>query len=414
MRYELSSSFFILMAIRYTSMKNNILKTVIFLFLIFLFAGCKKGYKEYSYEYKPENSIDYKVEPIDQGINLENWFNDQASPEEYGTRFSKSYLAAIKSMGFKSVRIPIGRTVLFNESNPSVLNPTNLPFVDSAISQAIQAGLTVQLDVMHQTLENYIGQKLVADPVFYKKFPLYYEAIASYFKKYPASHLYFELYNEPVFRPTADPFNLAYYWDPIQQLLINAVRKETKEHAIIATGMYTSFAGLQRMKLYDDPRIVYNVHFYEPLLFTHQGASWIGWDYIINARNIPYPSTPQNMQPFVDAVPVTDQNSKYYLSQYGLQYFNANKMDELVREIAAWAYHKHIRIVCNEFGVYKSYANPQNRINYITDLRKAFEKYHISWTMWELDGPFGLVEYPDGDLTNLIVDQQMLEALGLQ
>lgn len=387
-----------------------------FLFIVFIHcSGCrKKKYVEESYSYRPEYSQPYKVNDLDKGINLENWLSNSANPAEYGTRFGKRQLTDIKALGFKSVRIPIGNKVLFNVASPSDLNAENLVFVDSAVSWAIQAGLSVQLDVMHQLYDNSIEQKLKSDPAFFNAMTLYYRSIAKYFKKYPASQLYFEIFNEPNFGVTLNSFAFAEYWDKIQGRFIEAIRSETNEHYIISSGLYGSFEGLKRLNLYDDPRMLYSIHFYDPLLFTNQGASWMGWAYIINARNIPYPSNEDRMAPFVNSIPLSDQTSRYYLSQYGDDKYNALKLDTLVRNMAAWAYSKRIRIIINEFGVYKPFAPAAARVAYINDLRLALEKYHISWSMWEFDDGFGFVEYQGNNRNNPIIDRNVLNALGLK
>ena len=68
-----------------------------------------------------------------KGINLENWFNDYSSVNEYATRFSAADLARIKSQGFTCVRLPIATTVLFQANNPSELAPANLVYIDNAV-----------------------------------------------------------------------------------------------------------------------------------------------------------------------------------------------------------------------------------------------------------------------------------------
>ena len=40
---------------------------------------------------------------------------------------------------------------------------------------------------------------------------------------------------------------------------------------------------------YSEQNIIYNFHTYDPFLFTHQGASWAGWEPAVTARAVPYP-----------------------------------------------------------------------------------------------------------------------------
>jgi len=49
--------------------------------------------------------------------------------------------------------------------------------------------------------------------------------------------------------------------------------------SILATGVqWSNLDTLLELKPLKDHNIIYNFHFYEPHIFTHQGASWIPED----------------------------------------------------------------------------------------------------------------------------------------
>jgi len=66
-------------------------------------------------------------------------------------------------------------------------------------------------------------------------------------------------------------------------------------------------------------------------------------------------------------------------------------------------------VVCNEFGVYREFASPQNRAAWIHDVRAALEQHNIGWAMWDYSGSFGVVTKKDG---KTVPDEITLEALG--
>src|SRR5256884_7217523 len=51
-----------------------------------------------------------------------------------------------------------------------------------------------------------------------------------------------------------------------------------------------------------DPNIIYNFHFYDPHVFTHQGANW-STNFVHYLKDLPYPSTPENVQQAAALVP---------------------------------------------------------------------------------------------------------------
>ena len=67
-------------------------------------------------------------------------------------------------------------------------------------------------------------------------------------------------------------------------------------------------------------------------------------------------------------------------------------------------------MVCNEFGVYRAYADPQDRVAWIHDVRTALERHNMGWTMWDYSGSFGVAAKKDG---RNVPDELTLRALGL-
>jgi len=68
-------------------------------------------------------------------------------------------------------------------------------------------------------------------------------------------------------------------------------------------------------------------------------------------------------------------------------------------------------VISNEFGVYRSFADPQDRARWITDVRTSLERHNIGWAMWDYSGSFGLVTNRE---TKAKPDEVTLRALGLK
>ena len=66
--------------------------------------------------------------------------------------------------------------------------------------------------------------------------------------------------------------------------------------------------------------------------------------------------------------------------------------------------------MCNEFGVYRAYVNPDDREAWIHDVRTVLERHGVGWTMWDYSGSFGVVSKKDG---RSVPDEATLRALGL-
>ena len=90
--------------------------------------------------------------------------------------------------------------------------------------------------------------------------------------------------------------------------------------------------------------------------------------------------------------------------------WNAARIDAEIGQVAAWAGHWGVPVICNEFGVYRKNAEPKDRAAWLTDVRTALEKRDIGWAMWEYHGGFGVVTSENGQP---VPDASTLRALGL-
>jgi endoglucanase len=78
--------------------------------------------------------------------------------------------------------------------------------------------------------------------------------------------------------------------------------------------------------------------------------------------------------------------------------------------VGEWASHRHLPLICDEFGAYRNFANPEDRQRWLSTVRQALEQNHIGWTMWDYQGGFGVVHKEGGTVTE---DEGVLRALGL-
>jgi len=157
-----------------------------------------------------------------------------------------------------------------------------------------------------------------------------------------------------------------------------------------------------------DPNIIYNFHFYEPHLFTHQGATW-GSPYWPHVRGLKYPSDRGNAEKVADAVP--EAINKLFVTRYGLDHWDATRVDAEIGQVAAWAKRWSVPVVCNEFGVYRKFSDPADRAAWISDVRTSLEKHGMGWTMWDYSGGFGVVTKEGG---KSVPDEITVKALGLK
>ncbi len=336
------------------------------------------------------------------GINLSEWFAqvyDQRgyTKEHFETWNTAQDIALIKAMGFDHVRLSVNPQPMFRHGQADRIPADYLGYLDSAVKMILDHGLAIILDV-HP--ESDFKQKLATDDSFVEQFEDYWRQLARHYSTTNPDLVSFEILNEPEFHDR-------YRWQGVQAKLAVAIREGAPLHTIIVAGAFWSSES--ELLFFDplrDSNIIYNFHFYEPHIFTHQGATW-STNYVHYLKELPYPSTPDNVQPV--AVLLPDAVNRLQAIHYGLDRWNALRIEGEIGQVAAWAKRWNVSVTCNEFGVYRKAANPEDRAAWISDVRTTLEKYGIGWTMWDYSGGFGVVTKQNGQP---VPDDVTVKALG--
>ena len=356
---------------------------------------------ETSAEQQPTSVVGTRFAHLRHGINLSHWFaqspGNNYSKDHLDTHTTAEDIALIKAMGFDHVRFPIEPAPIMSPTDPGALRADYVRYLDAALDMILAHGLAVIIDI-HSLDEFKLRLK---DDRQVEVFAKFWRALAEHLSTRDPELVFLETINEPM---VEDP----YRWYGIQAKLIAAIRAGARHHTIIASGYrWSGLWELLALDPYADRNIIYNFHYYDPFPFTHQGASWAGPN-LQFYRAVPYPSSPEAVAKMLDTV--TDDPARFSLLRYGEDRWSAERIDREIGMAAAWAAKHHVLLTCNEFGAYRRFADAADRTRWITDIRTAFEKHGIGWTMWDYAGGFAVVNKVSGHAT---ADAEIVKALGL-
>ena len=342
-----------------------------------------------------------RAEHLRRGINLSGWYaqTHDFTPQRMDSYTTPADFQTIKSLGFDHVRLSIDPEPLIADPQRGSLKADPMARLDKTVKHLTDAGLNVVLDIHAE--ENWISPLNHGDePV--ERLCAFWATFAGHFATFDPDKVFFEVMNEPTLPDL-------YRCDGIQARVVARIRAVAPQHTVIATSsMYSGIDNLLAMEPVRDENVIYTFHDYNPMWFTHQGATWgsEGWVFV---HGVPYPSTPENVQPILGQQ--QDERERVWLQRYGWERWDAARVGAEVASMSEWAQRRGVPLYCGEFGVYKAFADPKARMTWISDMRNALESKHIGWAMWDYQGNFGLVTKGSG---GTVVDQAVVNALGLK
>ncbi|MBN1306666.1 MAG: cellulase family glycosylhydrolase [Chitinispirillaceae bacterium] len=278
-----------------------------------------------------------------------------------------------KQWGFNHVRLPIDAFHFFADNDSPV--ESRLQFVDRATAWAAEADLRLILDLHkcpgHDFAEaaDVPVQKLFSDPTFLKKAEKIWANLAERYSGYP--HILFEVLNEPVAPDAAA-------WNRVKDALCLTIRQHAPRNwIVVGSNMWNWPSTYRELVPVEDDAVVYNFHFYEPLLFTHQNAPWIHEPEIRATRT--YPAD------FGEGLVL-----KYgFIHSAGV--WNRDRFIEELEPVVRFGQTNGAPVICNEFGVYAP-VPLELQLTWLDDLLSVLRERGIGFTYWNYKNlDFGII-----------------------
>ncbi len=344
---------------------------------------------------------------IRHGINLSGWFAQVYSAkgytkEQFQTHTTAADIALIKSAGFDHVRLSVNPQPFMDAVRHRDGGAEYFGYLDAAVKMIVDGGLAVEID-MHP--DSDFKARLAKEDDFVERFSDFWSTVAQRYASLDPDRVFYEILNEPEMRD-------AYRWYGVEVKVAAAIRRAAPANTIIAAGArWDDDDDLVFMEPLPDTNVVYVFHFYEPHIFTHQGATW-GAYYWKWLKGLHYPSSPENAAQVGMLVP--EARDRMQVIRYGQDHWDASRIEAEINQVASWAKQRGVPLVCNEFGVFRDRSDPQDRAAWIKDVRTSLEHHNIGWAMWDYSGNFGVaIKDATKNDGNATLDENTMRALGL-
>lgn len=275
--------------------------------------------------------------------------------------FNPDYYAQLAGKGFDHIRLPVNFANFIGEAPDFYIETEFFRQVDLAINCALDAGLCVVLDFHGWTgilASDFNGNK----DCFYK----IWEQVSARYQSYP-EELMFELVNEPNKPITNEQLN------ELQMETVKRIRKLNPTRVIaLATNDNNGTWNLFNTQVpVGDDNIIISIHNYDTMGFTHQGASWVGPEYVNKAH-------------FDDEV--------------------RNAIKEHMDYCKAYEERTGRKVWISEWGVYQGIADPEDIRAYVDYFSNVCRELDISYCYWEFCAGYGIFDLTTGSFKDFIIN----------
>jgi endoglucanase len=322
-----------------------------------------------------------------RGVNIDNWLSQNEGEMTYAAPwFTAEDVAWIAAHGFDHIRFPIDSRIWLKPDG--TLDEAKVAPFDRALGWVRQNHLGAILDVHFLEGADFntgsaSDLRIYTDPGLMEKAANLWRTLARRYAK-EGDYLRFEILNEPKAEKNAqlNVFNTR---------MLAAIRESNPTRVVyFPVNKWNTIPNVDDLELpANDPNVAVTVHFYEPLLFTHQRAPWV-YAQPDQMPPIPFPGKVPDLS---HVVPTPGQSLPKPLPTT----LSAEKdIDPMFAHLAEWARAKAPgrEILLGEFGVYYR-VDPPSTINWVRAVRHDCERYGFGWCVWGYRSVFP-VRHRDG------------------
>lgn len=325
-----------------------------------------------------------RIAALSRGFNADGWVNGQQS-----TPPADGLLRELRKAGMTHVRLPMPAEHIMPRFASKAEQDDRLRDLDRALTRLIPLGYYVSVDLHPGDRFNRLHREEPAAAM--QEMKSAWTELARILRRHSTDRVFAELLNEP----DVD----AARWQIELEELATLVRQLLPRTTIIVGPVNWQRAdSLPDFRPLSDLNVVYAIHFYDPMAFTHQGH-WDRNDPLHSIRELPYPVRADDPRVQDLRKQLRDEGKTKpleLLDRAIAASADAKGVDKWLEPAAAWQQQFSRPLIINEFGVLKASAPAESRLRWLSSVTTYARQHCWGWTHWELEHGFGLVDDKTG------------------
>lgn len=334
-----------------------------------------------------------------RGFNLPNW-----DPDYSGYKPDDSLLKQLNRLGFTHIRLPVNGERFMARFASRDQTATYMSALDAEVSRLSNMGYAVSVDMHPSGRFQHIHAAAPKEAL-----SLLMEAwdlIAEAGEKWPKSEVYFELLNEPA----ADA---SIWWQQAQTLVTHLNDIATGRRLIVGPAIFQRVEVLAGSEPLKGEGLVYAVHYYDPMAFTHQAMTWMPGSSLAIISQMPFPGDASSPAVLKQAEKLKaagmDDAAERIIASYK-DGWNADRIATALAMVGDWSRRHQKPVIVNEFGTLTFDVDPHDRVNWLRAVRAGAEESCLGWTHWDFSDGFQMVN-PETTLPDPLVLDALLPDL---
>lgn len=327
----------------------------------------------------------------EKGVNLGGWLSQSSYETKHlDTFIVEEDIKQLATWGIDHLRLPIDYEVI--ERIEELGTAEGLKYIDRCIQWCQKYHLNLILD-LHKvpgfSFNTVSENELFENKELQYRYLKIWDVLAKLYGKFH-EFVAFELLNEIVEKDSTR-------WNKLASETIRVIRQYTEKTYIVVGGIqWNSVHTLDQLNLPLDPYIVYNFHFYEPFLFTHQQAPWVE---LMPKEVREYPGELEEYRS------VSERINAFASGLYhpGIKVLGKEYMAALIKMAVQAAAAVDVYLYCGEYGVIYT-APSESIVRWYQDIHAVFETYQIgraAWTYKAMD--FGISDWYQKEIRELVI-----------
>jgi endoglucanase len=320
-----------------------------------------------------------RLQALARGFNLAGQLDGTSS-----ALLHEDLLRTLHGRGMRHVRLPVPAETVMSSFGTKDAIEQQLRALTRFTGQLIDIGYAVTIDLHPGQRFQALHRDKPAEAMTALKDA--WHMLARVIGRFPPDKVFAELLNEPDVS--------AERWQNEMRQLADFVRKLLPDTTLVVGPVNWQRAdSLPAFKPLDDRNLVYAIHFYDPMAFTHQGH-WDRNDPLSEIRDVPFPlgrndaaitSLRTRLQAEGRSASLRELDAALAMSERG------NIVSSELAPALKWQAEHRRPLIINEFGVLTHHAPRASRLRWLRAVVDFAEANCIGWTHWEFAQGFGLL-----------------------